>query len=174
MTVNRFLAGDPRIHPDFQRFDVNDIISHGKPARLMPAVVKLIRRMGGLDAIPIGPPSLAGVEDSSILRRDGHHWDAMLKRRDSGDVLVRMRRFKFGKLLIQHWHPHNDQLAIQFRLPVDWTASVWIVETVMIGDSCSTTAKLDLLAAETCDVLVRLVNDPNKTYCHIRRDSFVF
>jgi hypothetical protein len=174
MTVNRFLAGDPRRHPDFQRLDVNANMAHGKPARHMPSVVELIRRMGGLDAIPICPPSLAGVEDSNILRRDGHHWDAMLKRRDSGHVLVKLRRLKFGKLLIQKWHPHNDLLGIQFRLPVDWTASVWIVETVMIGDNFSTTARLDLLTAETCDVLVGLVNDPSKTYCHIRRDSFVF
>jgi hypothetical protein len=51
---------------------------------------------------------------------------------------------------------------------------VWTVEEVMIDEIFSTTLELDALAAEACDTMVRMVNDPAETYIHVRRDGFVF
>jgi hypothetical protein len=102
MTVNQFLAGDPRSHSDFQPCDVSMAKPHRKPARLMPALVELIRRVGGLDAVPVGVANLTpDTVDWNVIHREGTHWDAELKRRDSGRVLARMHRSKFGKLTIE-------------------------------------------------------------------------
>jgi hypothetical protein len=146
----------------------------------MPAVVELIRRMGGLDEIPevtaasLGMHNTIDVPEVKIHVRDGDYWEAMLKRRDSGQVLIAMSRFGESGLQVTHWHPHNADLTIVFRLPADWTAWAWTVEVVMIHDTLSTTLELDALATEACDMLAGLVNDPNKSYCHTRRDLFVF
>jgi hypothetical protein len=186
MSVNDFLAADPlRNHPDFQGADVAVNNPHQHPACLMPNLIELIRRMGGPDWIPDARESDFPVHDEpdwDIRWRDGDHWDATLRRKDwkedPGEVLLKLSRYraKDGSLYInvENWHPHNDLLEIDFTVPTDWTAAPWTVATVMDSDMFSTSAELDTLAAKACDTWVGLVNDPSKTYCHIRRDSFVF
>jgi hypothetical protein len=176
MTAQQFLASDPGDHPDFQPCHAADT-SFQKTSRLMPGLVELVRRMGGLDAIPGSadcPWNLKPDAERVKMWHAGFCWGAMLKHRESGRLLLTTSRLGPDSLVVDSWHPHESGLSIIFGIPADWTAAPWTINFVSIYDTFSTSASLDALAAEACDFLVGLLNDVDSTYCHIRRDSFVF
>jgi hypothetical protein len=186
MTVDEFLASKPSRHPGFRpdsqldRYPACSMLATVQ----MPALVELIRRMGGLDAIR--PGLVDPTPDGVGKRSSGREYDIVRNGlRESHAFLQRLedRRPLLGlfytsgmdgdTLLVTSWHRHNRNLDIRFEIPADWASALWTVIVVRTASRCSTTVQLDKLAAKACDVRIGQLNDPATTYCHITRSTIV-
>ena len=174
ITPDEFLASNPQDHPDFGMQPTDH------PAvrpMLLPNLVTLIHRMGGLDAIPDvraeGPVTHLPDLDVLFGVPDGGRYSAMLRDRRSHCVYAELSRRGPGTLIVEEWHPHDPLLRVEFGLPADWAAGAWTVTRVVSDDMCSATAELDALAAASCERRIGLVQNPAETYCLIRRDVFL-
>src|SRR3954452_14514198 len=129
MTRQQFFAASPANHPGFLACD--DPALGGKQGKssplFMPNLVALIKRMGGLDAIPGGTKDggFRGITDLDIALRDGEEYSAMLKDKDSGQVHARLCSLGCNSLVVDHWHPHVSFLELIFGIPADWSAAPW-------------------------------------------------
>jgi hypothetical protein len=173
ITLEEFLASNPQDHPDFgmQPTDYPAV----RPM-LLPNLVTLIHRMGGLDAIPDvraeGPVAWIPAIDILASVPDGERFSAMLRDRQSHHVHAELYRMGPNTLMVEGWHPHDPYLCISFDVPADWAAGAWTVREAVSEDMFSATAELDALVAASCERRIGLVQDPAETYCLIRRDVF--
>jgi hypothetical protein len=176
MTSDEFLKSRPMDHPDF--IDCDQWTGHPSvPATSLPNLVALIRRMGGLDAIP-------DDNDDRVLRGVDRPyfslWDSMPDRmlygaflRDCESHRAYARLLRLGEnVVISGWHPCESNLTITFSRPADWTAGAWPIALVQIDGVYSSTAELDALVAISCDEFIGAIQKATETYCLIRRDVF--
>jgi hypothetical protein len=186
MTPAEFLAMDPGDHPDFVCCDDPRLEPGNKAGRkdstlFMPNLVELIRRIGGLDAIPddwtggfrplydSGDPR--GVVEWTETR--GHNERAMLKDLRSGRLYAVFYRWE-NSLWVIDWHPREGHLDLNFDIPADWSASAWDIPQAMIEDTFTASYDLDRLVAEALDYWIGAIQKATEAYIHIRRDRFVF
>src|SRR5262245_17981315 len=133
MTPDQFLASNPMDHPDFVPCD----LATDRPLRslLMPNLVALIQRIGGLDAIPdrmsAPPPDFSHVDVAIAL--DGIWYEALLRDRKSHRVYAELSRLG-ENLEVSGWHPHDSNLTIAFNLVADWAAGAWTITLAQIDD----------------------------------------
>jgi hypothetical protein len=62
-----------------------------------------------------------------------------------------------------------------FEIPVDWSAAAWKSPFVMINcETFTASDELEVLVARSLDHWLGQIQRATETYCHIRRDGFVF
>jgi hypothetical protein len=172
MTPDQFLASNPADHPDFVGSD--QPANHPRQAVLMPNLVALIQRMGGLDEIPdqmLAPQVIPPLNVASAL--DEIRYGVFLRDFKTQHIYAELYRLGPAKLVVSGWHPHDDGLSLIFGLPTDWTVGAWTVNLVDIDDVFSSTADLDVLVATSCDWFIGAIQKATGTYCLIRRDQFL-
>jgi hypothetical protein len=188
MTPAEFLAMEPREHPDFVACNdprAERVNKTGDPDRVVfiPALVALIRRFGGLDAIPDRMEEChgliryheadairLGVELECAVRAE---YGALLKDVRSHRAYATLSRLGGRTLCVDSWHPREDFLSVMLAIPADWAAAPWAVEFVSIEDSHTASHDIDRLAAEACDYWIGGIQRATATYCHIRRDVII-
>jgi hypothetical protein len=170
-TVVEFLTADPNEHPDFVPCYEERPYAGEHLVVPMPNLVALVRRFGGWDAIPDG---MDKINEIDILSRDEAGQSALLKMRNTGRICGDFSRLGADILEVDDWHPKERHLSILFAVPADWAAGPWGVACVSISDSFSASAELDALAAAACDLYFGMIQKATETYCHIRRDQFIF
>jgi hypothetical protein len=139
MTPAEFLECDLDHHPGFgscsdPRLDVRPRANPPALMLPMPNLVWLVRRLGGIDAIPEGWP-------------DAETW--VLK--EGGRTILRLSRAGPRELAAEGWHPGCPALVVTLHLPEDWPDSPWSVGLVMGDDLFPTTDELRCLAARALD-----------------------
>jgi hypothetical protein len=142
MTPIEFLESDLYSHPDFvvcddPRLDSKTGNKAGDEATglfLLPNLVRLIRRIGGVDAVP-------ETEDSEgrWVLGDGYRRSVL--------TLSRLH----GSLVAEGWHPRCPALTAIFDVPDDWSGSPWRLSVVMGDDLFPTSYDLERLAVEALD-----------------------
>jgi hypothetical protein len=185
MTPAEFLASKPRDHPDFVGCDDPRCEPANKAGKdgtiLMPNLVELIRRIGGVDAIPDDwtddfKPFYFHDEPRGAAwwaECRGREQVVMLKDLRSRRPYLTLYRWR-NSLHVEDWHPRGDFLALIFGIPADWSASAWELPFVSIMDVHTASYDLDRLAAETLDYWIGAIRKATETYVHVRRDRFVF
>jgi hypothetical protein len=174
LTPEQFLKMEPHDHPDFVYCgEIPDGSSRRQPTVLMPNLVALIQRMGGIENVP-DRMERTGSFDLRTWHHSGHA--AMLRDRSSHLVYGSIDRLGDDCLDVSEWHPHDYRplpISIIFGIPPDWTVSPWTISHVSMCDVFSTTTELDLLASRTCDFWFAAIQKSTDTYIHIQRDQFL-
>jgi hypothetical protein len=156
MTPAEFLRMEPRKHPAFVSCDDPRLDARWEdPTLSLPNLVRLIQRIGGIDAIPDPYP-----EEAWVLK-------------DGADTILELSRSGARRLNVEGWHPRCPALVLMFDLPEDWSGSPWRLSVVMGDDLFPTNADLERLAARALDHHVGEILDSRGGHFYVDGEPFV-
>jgi hypothetical protein len=156
MTPAEFLESDLLHHPGFvgsgdPRLDAR----WEHPTLSLPNLAALIRRIGGIDALPDRWP-----EEAWVLKV-------------GRDIVLELSRSDARTLVVEAWHPRCPALMLMFKLPDDWSGSPWYLSVVMGDDLFPTDADLERLAARALDHHVGEILDSRGGHFYVDGQPFV-
>jgi hypothetical protein len=146
MTPAEFLESDLYSHPGFAsagdpRRDRRLNAGEEDPTLSLPNLAELIRRIGGIDAIP----------DHYSARYAGSYFEGPWVLEGGRDSVLELSRWGARRLEVAGWHPRCPSLVLMFDLPGDWSGQPWRLSLVMGEDLHPTDSDLERLAARALD-----------------------